>query len=81
VYQWVEIAEEGGLIAYGPRIKQMFRDVARRQLIKLFRGVKPTDLPVELPTQFDLVINLQTAKAMGHEVPGGLMARADDVIS
>jgi putative tryptophan/tyrosine transport system substrate-binding protein len=81
VYQWAEMAEEGGLIAYGPRIKQMFRDVARRQLIKLFRGVKPTDLPVELPTQFDLVINLQTAKAIGHEVPAGLVARADDVIS
>ena len=75
------MAEEGGLIAYGPRIKQMFRDAARRQLFKLFRGVKPTDLPVELPTQFDLVINLQTAKAMGHEVPAGLVARADDVIS
>jgi putative tryptophan/tyrosine transport system substrate-binding protein len=81
VYQWAEMAEEGGFIAYGPRIKQVFRDVARRQLIKLFRGVKPTDLPVELPTQFDLVINLQTARAMGHEVPAGLVARADDVIS
>jgi putative tryptophan/tyrosine transport system substrate-binding protein len=80
-YQWAEMAEEGGFIAYGPHIKQMFRDMARRQLIKLFRGVKPTDLPVEQPTQIDLVINLQTAKAIGHEVPAGLVARADDLIS
>jgi putative tryptophan/tyrosine transport system substrate-binding protein len=80
VYQWSEMAEEGGLIAYGPRITEMFRELARRQLIKLFGGAKPTDLPVEQPTHFELVINLQTAKAIGHEVPAGLVFRADKVI-
>jgi SAM-dependent methyltransferase len=58
VYQWPEMANEGGLIAYGPRLIEMFRQMGRRQLIKLFRGVKPADLPVEQPTLFDLVINL-----------------------
>jgi ABC-type uncharacterized transport system substrate-binding protein len=80
VYQWPEMAEEGGLIAYGPRLFQLFRDLGRRQLIKLFRGAKPSDLPVEQPTQFDLVINLQTAKAIGHEIPVGLVLRADEII-
>ena len=80
MYQWPEIAEEGGLIAYGPRLIQMFRQLGRRQLVKLFRGVKPADLPVEQPTQFDLVINLRTAKAIGHEIPAGLVLRADEVI-
>ena len=80
VYQWAEMANEGGLIAYGPRLIQLFRDLARRQLIKLFRGVRPADLPVERPTRFDLVINLRTAKAIGHEIPAALVLRADEVI-
>jgi putative tryptophan/tyrosine transport system substrate-binding protein len=80
MYQWPEMAEEGGLMAYGPRLIQIFRELGRRQLIKLFRGVKPADLPVEQPTQFDLFINLRTAKAIGHEIPAGLMLRADEVI-
>jgi putative tryptophan/tyrosine transport system substrate-binding protein len=80
IYQWAEMANEGGLIAYGPRLIHMFRELGRRQLIKVFRGAKPADLPVEQPTQFDLVINLQTAKAIGHEVPAGLVLRADEVI-
>ena len=80
VYQWPETAEEGGLIAYGPRLMQMFRTLASQQLIKLFRGGKPADMPVEQPTRFELVINLQTAKAIGHEVPAGLVLRADKVI-
>jgi putative ABC transport system substrate-binding protein len=80
IYQWSEMAEQGGLIAYGPSIIQMFRELARRQLIKLFGGAKPADLPVEQPTHFELVINLQTAKAIGHEVPARLVLRADKVI-
>ena len=80
VYQWPETAEEGGLIAYGPPLFQLFRDLARRYLIKLFRGANPSDLPVEQPARFDLVINLQTAKAIGHEIPVGLLLRADKVI-
>ena len=80
MYQWAEMAEEGGLIAYGPRIIQMFRELGSRQLIKLFRGVKPFELPVEQPTRFELAINLQTAKALGFEIPPTLLARADQVI-
>jgi len=79
MYQWPEMAEEGGLMGYGPRITQMFRQVARL-VAKVLQGTKPADLPVEQPTKFELVINLQTAKAIGHEVPAGLVARADKII-
>jgi ABC-type uncharacterized transport system substrate-binding protein len=80
IYQWPEVAEEGGFIGYGPRLVQLFRDLLARQFIKILRGAKPVDLPVEQPTNFELVINLQTAKAIGHEVPAGLVLRADKVI-
>ena len=80
VYQWPEMAEQGGLIGYGPLIVQLYRDIMSRQLAKLLRGIKPADLPVEQPTRFDLVINLQAAKAIGHDVPAPLVLRADKVI-
>jgi putative ABC transport system substrate-binding protein len=80
IYQWAEVAEEGGFAAYGPRFLQLFRDVLPRQLVQLFRGVKPADIPVEQPTKFELVINLKTARAMGVTVPATLVARADKVI-
>jgi putative tryptophan/tyrosine transport system substrate-binding protein len=51
-----------------------------RQLAKLLRGVKPGDLPVEQPTRFELVINLRAAHAIAHDVPAGLVLRADKVI-
>jgi ABC-type uncharacterized transport system substrate-binding protein len=80
VYQFPEMAEDGGLIGYGPRLVEIFREFGRRQLVKLFRGAKPTDLPVEQPSHIEFVINLQTAKAIGHDVPPGLVLRADKVI-
>jgi putative ABC transport system substrate-binding protein len=80
IYQWTEIGEEGGLLCYGPSIVQVYREILARQLIKLLRGAKPDDLPVEQPTKFGLVINLKTAQAIGHEVPAGLALRADRVI-
>jgi putative tryptophan/tyrosine transport system substrate-binding protein len=80
IYQWPESAEDGGLLAYGPRIVQIFREIFARHLIKLLRGAKPADLPIEQPTTFELVVNLKTAKALGLDVPWHLQQRADEVI-
>ena len=80
IYQFPEEAEEGGFVAYGPRLVQMFRELMAQQLVKLLRGTKPADMPVEQPTKFELVINLKTANAMGVTVPATLVARADKVI-
>src|SRR5262245_61173430 len=74
IYQWPEVAEEGGFIGYGPRIVQLYRDIFGRQLVQLLLGAKAADLPVEQPTKFELVINLRTAKAIGVEVPAALDA-------
>jgi putative ABC transport system substrate-binding protein len=79
IHQWPETAEDGGLIAYGARFDQVWRQRARIT-VKVLRGTKPADIPVEQPTRFELVINLQAAKAIGHEVPNGLVLRADKVI-
>jgi putative ABC transport system substrate-binding protein len=79
IYEWPEMAEDGGLAAYGARLVQIYRQ-AGRLLVKVLRGAKPADIPVEQPTRFELVINLQAAKAIDHEVPAGLVLRADKVI-
>ena len=80
IYQWPEMAHEGGLIGYGPSIVQLYRDVQSCQLLRLLSGAKPADLPVEQPTTFVLVVNLKTAKAFRLTVPSSLLARADEVI-
>jgi putative ABC transport system substrate-binding protein len=80
IYQWADEAEEGGFVAYGPRLVQVFRELVTPQLVKLLRGTKPVDLPVEQPTKFELVINLKTANALGITVPEALLVRADKVI-
>ena len=79
IYQWAESPEEGGLASYGPRLTQLFRQLAG-QLAMVLRGAKPSDLPVQQPMRFELVINLKTAKAIGHEIPASLVLRADKVI-
>jgi putative ABC transport system substrate-binding protein len=79
VYEFPEVAEEGGFAAYGPRASQLYL-IMPDQIIKLFHGTKIADIPVEQPTKFELVINLKTAKAMGVTVPESLLARADKVI-
>ena len=79
IYEWPEIAEQGGFAAYGPRLVQL-PVLQARLAVQLLRGVKPADLPVEQPTKFELAINLKTAKALGITVPPTLLARADEVI-
>lgn len=79
IYEWPEMAEEGGLVAYGPRLPSLYRQLAR-QVVKVLNGAKPSDIPVEQPTTFELVINLRTAKAFGLTIPLTLLARADKVI-
>jgi putative tryptophan/tyrosine transport system substrate-binding protein len=80
IYQWPETVEEGGLVAYGPRLVQIYRELIVPQLVKLLRGAKPSDMPVMQPTKFELVINLKTAKALGLTMPESFLVRADEVI-
>jgi putative tryptophan/tyrosine transport system substrate-binding protein len=79
IYQRPEIVEDGGLAAYGPRRTAVNRQ-RTRQLVKIFRGTSPADIPVEQPDKFELVINLRTAKALGLDLPPTLLDRADKVI-
>ena len=79
IYQWPEMAAEGGLLAYGPRFTQLFRQRAR-MVIKVLRGARAADLPVEQPARFELVINLKVGKTIRHEVPADLVLRANEVI-
>jgi len=79
MYQWPEMAEEGGFAAYGPRIV-LIRRQQGRMAVKILRGAKPADIPVEQPDKFDLVINLKTAKTLGLTVSPTLLALADKVI-
>jgi putative ABC transport system substrate-binding protein len=74
-----DFVQAGGLISYGPAYPAVFRRAAE-YVDKILRGAKPGDLPVEQPTRFELVVNLQAAKAIGHEIPAGLVLRADKVI-
>jgi putative ABC transport system substrate-binding protein len=80
IYQFPEMAAEGGFVAYGPRLLALYRDMLAWKLVKLLRGAKAADLPVEQPTKFELVINLKTAKALGLTVSPTFLARADEVI-
>lgn len=79
VYQWPEMAREGGLAAYGPSLVKIYGQLLPR-LVELLRGVKPADLPIQQPTTFELVVNLRTAKALGLTVPPLLLAQADEEI-
>jgi putative ABC transport system substrate-binding protein len=79
IYSYREFVEAGGLVSYGPDIPALFGRAA--DLVdKILRGTKVSDIPVEQPTKFELVINLKTAKALGLTVPESLLIRADEVI-
>jgi putative tryptophan/tyrosine transport system substrate-binding protein len=79
MYQWPEYCAEGALVAYGPRFQSMYRQ-AGGMLIKVLKGSKPANIPVEQPTKFELAINLQTARELGLAIPSALLAAADEVV-
>jgi putative ABC transport system substrate-binding protein len=79
VYYRRYFVTSGGLISYGPDIDEQYRGAAR-YIDRILKGEKPGDLPVQAPTRYDLVINLQTAKVLGLSVPQSLLSRADEVI-
>jgi putative tryptophan/tyrosine transport system substrate-binding protein len=79
IYQWPEAAEDGGLLAYGPRIRLCYRMVVSL-VDKVLRGAKPADLPIEQPSKFELVVNLKTASEISTTIPPTLLLRADNVI-
>jgi len=76
---WAEFADAGNLMTYGPDLRESWRHVSV-YVDKILRGAKPADLPVELPTKLELVINMRTAKALGLTLPPSLLARADRII-
>jgi putative ABC transport system substrate-binding protein len=79
VYWQSSFARDGGLLSYGPDLVDNFRRAAT-YVDRILRGAKPAELPVQLPTKFEMAVNLKTAKALGLTVPPSLLARADEVI-
>jgi ABC transporter substrate binding protein len=79
IFGWKMYVEAGGLMSYGPVQHDAFVRLAV-YVDKILKGAKPADLPVEQPTKLEMVVNLKTAKALGLEIPPGLILRADELI-
>jgi putative ABC transport system substrate-binding protein len=79
VYTQSVFARDGGLLSYGPDRVDIFRRSAS-YVDRILRGANPAELPVQLPTKFEMIVNAKTAKALGLSVPPSLLARADEVI-
>jgi len=79
IYPFSYFAKSGGLLSYGPNTIEPYRR-ASGYVDRILKGEKPSDLPVQAPTKYDLVINLKTAKALGLQIPDKLLALADEAI-
>jgi putative ABC transport system substrate-binding protein len=79
VYPYGTFARLGGLVSYGMDVPYLFRQAAV-YADRILRGAHPGDLPVQQPSKFELVVNVQTARSLGLTIPGALPARADEVI-
>jgi putative ABC transport system substrate-binding protein len=79
MYEFGFLVRDGGLISYGPNLPETGRRVGAL-VVRILRGARAADLPLEQPTHFEFVVNLKTAKSLGLDLPPALLSRADEVI-